>query len=327
MNCVSPVLWRSQDEIHRDRRHFSQSVNFPNRSGHHSLGFFKNKRILLWTRKPGLGDMAMNAICCRILRDQFNLDVWYGCRHNPYDRDFPRILKGVPCYKYQPDLRGFPLPTQPAPRGYEGGLDYMGQKHPFDFIIDFRYEIHRELNTVFQCLEEFGVQQLPLPCGGLQVHRLPRAKETWDVVLSPDAGGWKPVRAYRRGGELEEALKRRGLSVLNISKTSGQGHAFKLPELLALVESAKLYIGVETGPTHLVSGVHRQALILQTGIHRSAFWNIYDRTHVVEKDWPCGGRKCRVRQHSECPQEEGVCIDRFAPEDIADLALQLIRNS
>lgn len=30
-----------------------------------------------------------------------------------------------------------------------------------------------------------------------------------------------------------------------------------------------------------------------TVIHRSDFWNIYDRTHVVEKDWPCGGRKCR----------------------------------
>lgn len=319
--------WKSQSEIESDRVRYTKCVRNITKSVNLPFSFFRNKRILLWTRKPGLGDMAMNAICCDVLRNQFGLDVWYGCRHNPYDRDFPVILQGVPCYKYQPDLRRYPLPVQNQQRGYEGGLDYIGQKHPFDFIIDFRYEIHRESNTIFQCLEEFGIQRLMLPCAGLQVHRLPKVKNTWDVVLCPDAGGWKPVRAYRRGSELEEALKRRGLSVLNISKTSGQGHVFKLPELLAQVQAAKLYIGVETGPTHLVSGVHRQALILQAGIHLSAFWNVYDRTHIVEMKWPCGGRKCRVRQHSDCKQPEGVCIDRFDPSDIADLALELIQKS
>lgn len=324
MREIPPDQWRSQCLIHMDREKYTQNQGSPN---HRSIGFFRNKRILLWTRKPGLGDMAMNAICCDILRRQFDLDVWYGCRFNPYDREFPKVLKGVPCYKYQPDLRRYPLPTQASVRGYEGGLDYMGQKHPFDFIIDFRYEIHRELNTLYQCLEEFGINQLPLPCAGLPVHKLPHVQQTWDVVISPDAGGWKPVRAYRRGAELEAALRKRNLSVLNISKSSGQGHFLKLPELLAHVQAAKLYIGVETGPTHLVSGVHRQALILQAGIHLSAFWNVYERTHVVEKLWSCGGRKCRVRKHEQCEQLDGVCMDRYAPDDIADLALQLIQTS
>ncbi|OYW71341.1 MAG: hypothetical protein B7Z37_28065 [Verrucomicrobia bacterium 12-59-8] len=287
--------------------------------------YFRGKRILLWTRKPGLGDMVMNAICCDILRREHGLDVWFGCRYNPYDRDFPEILKGIPCYKYQPDLRTHPLPNQAEPRGYAGGKDYAGQKHPFDFILDFRYHMHLEVNTLFQCLEEFGVSRMKVPCDGLPVHNLPGIGKTYDVVLSPDCGGWKPVRAYRRGVDLEVLLNKRGISVLNLSRSASHAK-LRLPEVLAHVKAAKLFIGVETGPTHLVSGVHQQALVLQSGIHRSAFWNIYARTHVVEKEWACGGRKCQVRKHDECVIPEGVCMDRYAPEDIAELACELISN-
>lgn len=289
------------------------------------MSFFKNKRILLWTRKPGLGDMVMNAICCDILRRQHGLDVWYGCRHNPYDRNFPNFLNGIPCYKYQPDLREHPLPEQMEPRGYAGGLDHTGEMHPFDFILDFRYHIGLEVNTLFQCLEEFGVKRLVVPCKGLPVRNLPPVEVPYDVVLALECGGWKPVRAYRRGAELEMLLRDAGLRVLNLSRAVVKP-ALKLVEILAQVKVAKLFIGVETGVTHLVSGVHKQALIIQSGIHRSAFWNVYDRTRVVEMAWPCGGRKCRVRRHEECLMDGGVCMDRFAPHDIAAMAMSMIQK-
>ncbi|HCN29388.1 MAG TPA: hypothetical protein DIT64_11680 [Verrucomicrobiales bacterium] len=322
-------MWRSQASIHEERRRYCKISAKPdaarNLPSNRSLSYFRGKKILLWTRKPGLGDMVMNAMCCDILRRQHGLDVWYGCRHNPHDRDFPKILKGIPCYRYQPDLREHPLPEQPVPRGYEGGVDHQGGRHPFDFILDFRYHMHRQVNTLFQCLEEFGVGQMRVPYQGLPVRGLPAAARPYDVVLCTNCGGWKPVRAYRRGDELAELLRQRGYTVLNLSE-GGVQKRLRLADLLAQVKAAKLYIGVETGPTHLVSGVHRKALILQSGIHPSAFWNVYDRTFVIEKSWNCGGRKCRVRRHEECVMEEGVCMDRLAPADIADVADQLIRQ-
>jgi hypothetical protein len=319
---VPQKAWLSQESIHKDRERYT--ILRPlreDRRQHRSLSFFKDKRILLWTRKPGLGDMVMNAICCDILRRQHGLDVWYGCRYNPYDREFPEFLKAIPCYRYQPDLRVHPLPQMP--RGYEGGIDHVGQNHPFDFIMDFRYHIGLERNTIFQCLEEFGVNRLPVPCQGLPVHNLPKVERSYDVVLALDCGGWKPVRSYRRVTELEQKLREAGLSVLNLSRAVMKP-ALGLVEILAHVKAAKLFIGVETGITHLVSGVHRKALVVQSGIHRSAFWNVYSNTYVIEANWPCGGRKCRVRKHEECKVDGGVCIDRFAPSDIATLAISLM---
>ncbi len=324
MREIPPAAWRPQSLIRRDRVLYS-ATSPENLRKHRDMGFFKEKRILLWTRKPGLGDMVMNAICCDILRREHGLDVWYGCRYNPSDRHFPDFLKDIPHYKYQPDLRTHPLPNQRPPRGYEGGVDYRGEKVPFDFVLDFRYHMYLKVSTLYQCLEEFGVSRLSVPCEGLPVHNLPDVPASYDVVLCLDCGGWKPVRAYRRGEELEAALHKRGLSVLNLSRSATSAR-FSLAEVLAHVKAAKLYIGVETGPTHLVSGVHQKALILQSGIHSSAFWNVYDRTHIVEKTWPCGGRNCQVRTHEQCTQPDGVCMDRYAPHDIAELAVNLIEN-
>lgn len=318
------TAWRTQVDIRKDRERYScQDQTKQLTELHRPLTYYKGKRILLWTRKPGLGDMVMNAICCDILRRQHGIDVWFGCRGNPYDRHFVEFLKGIPSYGFQPDLTSHPLPNQLPPRGYEGGLDHTGQKHPFDLIIDFRYHVGLEKNTLFQCLEEFGVSRLKVPCSGLPVHNLPQTREIYDVVLGLDCGGWKPVRGYRRGAELEKLLRKAGFKVLNLSKSVTKP-PMKLSEILAHVSAAKLYIGVETGLTHLVSGVHQKALVIQAGIHRSAFWNVYDKTHVVEGMWSCGGRRCKVRKHQECKIAEGVCIDRFAPGDIGVLATKFI---
>jgi len=53
-------------------------TKFADNRKYRSLNFYKGKKILLWTRKPGLGDMVMNAICCDILRNEYGLDclVW-----------------------------------------------------------------------------------------------------------------------------------------------------------------------------------------------------------------------------------------------------------
>lgn len=325
---LSPRFWKRQESIKRDRERFCRiNAGDPrDYDGGRGLDWFRGKRILLWTRKPGMGDMAMNAMCCDILRRDHGLDVWFGCRGNKYDREFPGFLRNVPCHSYSPNLHSHPLPRlDEPPRGYEGGTDHAGNALPFDFIIDFRYHIHAPANTLFQCLREFGIREFRGAYPGLPVHNLPETDDAPDVVLSLHCGGWKPVRAYRRGAELAQRLRAEGLKVLDISERLPDP-GFKLVHLLSEVKAARLFVGVESGATHLVSGVHRKALILQAGIHRSAFWNIYERTHVVEGEWPCGGRACRVRTHEQCLQPDGVCIDRYAPKDLATLTLTLIQN-
>lgn len=324
MNDLPRSAWRTQEEIHRDRLRYSRLVDSkqkPPPSGKRDLNWFRNKRILLWTRKPGLGDMVMNAMCCDFLRRHAGLDVWFGCRNNPYDRHFPPLLSSVPSYQYQPDLNKYPVPKEP--RGYEGGVDHTGAEHPFDFIMDFRYDIHSFTNTLFQSLSEFGLKSVPVPFHGLNFLGLPKVESPYDIVIQPNCGTWKPVRSYRRHEELVARLCAQGFSVLNLAD---HGRSLSLARVLAEVKAARLYIGVETGISHLVAGVHKQAIIIQAGIHRSAFWNIYDRTHIVEAAWPCGGRLCQARKHDECHQNDGVCVDRFSPEDITDLTTELLKH-
>lgn len=312
--------WKSPDVILTERVQYATSHST---QPFRELSFYRGKKILLWTRKPGFGDRVMTAICCQLLRERFGLDVWMGIWNDARDREFSAVVAGVPFYEYRPDVRGFPLKDHAVPRGFEGGNDHTGAKHPFDFIIDFRYQVHSSYNAIFQCLMEFGVRQLDIPISGLQVHNLPRSTAEYDVVLCTNCGGWKPVRAYRRRSELVELLCAQGLSVLDLA-ASDVCRAFGTAQLLAIVKNSRVWVGVETGPTHLVSGVHRQAIVIQAGIHASAFWNIYDRTIVIESDWSCGGRQCQVRRHAECSIPEGVCIDRYAPADIVKLVDQVL---
>ena len=129
-------VWKSPEQIAAERVAATTSRST---DPFRDLDFYRGKRILLWTRKPGLGDRVMNAICCDLLRNRYGLDVWFGYRADPRDRDFPQVLDGVPHYRYAPNLRSFPLGDHRVPRGYSGGVDYRGERHPFDFIIDFRY--------------------------------------------------------------------------------------------------------------------------------------------------------------------------------------------
>lgn len=300
----------SQQEIINFRKLYTEIDN--PRVPYRDFSFYQGKKILLWTRKPGLGDMIMNCISCDILRD-LGLDVYYGCRFNPCDRDFPNLIN-IPWYKYQPDIKKLPLEDNKIPRGYSGGIDFQGETHPFDFIIDFRYSIGLKQNTIFQCLKEFGVKKLE-NCKGFRIKdELPKPEKVYDVIMSCSTGGWKPVRAYSKHKELEVRLNQRGLSVLNL--TDDNKGKLGLTGLLSLVKHSKCFIGTETGPTHAVSGVSPKSIIIQAGIHSSAFWNVYPNTFVVEPKLDCGGRQCKVRKHEECTEMKDSCINHIDIEEI-----------
>jgi hypothetical protein len=315
------MSYLSQEEVHRLRYIFC--TNLLKKEDKRPFEFYQGKKILLWTRKPGLGDMVMNAICCDILRNEYGLNVWFGCRENPGDREFPYLLEGiVPCYTYKPDLHTYPLDHNKKPIGYENGIDHQGKELPFDIIIDFRYNIGMPQNTIFQCLTHFGINKIEPDIAGFRVNqnKLHVPVEKYDVVICGSTGGWKPVRSYRKTEELAEALEKRGLRTLDLTSVGKEiKKEYGAVGLLSIVNHAKYYIGTETGPTHLVSGVHSNAIVLQAGIHYSAFWNIYGRTKVLEQKLECGGRKCRVRVHEECKERKGVCIDRINIDDILRL--------
>jgi hypothetical protein len=311
------MVYFSENELNGIKKAYCTKADTRN---YRDLSYYQNKKILLWTRKPGLGDMVMNAVCCDILRNEYGLDVWFGCRENPCDIDFPVIMKDVPSYVYKPDLRKFPIVDNEYPRGFEGGKDHQGEMHPFDFIIDFRYNVGEPQNTIFQCLKEFGIDKIDPNIKGFRVDEdvLPKPKEKYDIVMCCSTGGWKPIRAFRKHEQLKELLEADGYKVLDMSV---DGKAIKnkygILGVLSLVKNAECYIGTETGPTHLVSGVHNKAVIIQAGIHHSAFWNVYQKTAPIELKLSCGGRKCKARKHEDCT-ESSVCIDNIENSKIIE---------
>jgi hypothetical protein len=311
--------WLSNDEVTLLRKEFTR-CDKKEMQKYRPLEYYKGKKVLLWTRKPGLGDMVMNAMTVQLLRQKYDVDAYFGCRENPCDRDFPTVMKDTPTFTYKPDIHTYPLNDNKVPRGYEGGKEHTGQFDlPFDFVMDFRYSIGTRQNTIFQSLKEFGIRQMNHSIRGFQVDKdkLVKIKKPYDIIMCTSTGGWKPVRAYNRNKELKEELEKKGFKVFDLMEHDIK-RDFGLKMFLGAVSQAKAYIGTETGPTHLCSGVAKKSFIIESGIHPSAFWNIYDRTYPIEADWGCGGRQCKVRKHEECTQENGVCIHRFSPKDIAD---------
>jgi len=314
---IERKYWLSQDNIQKNRAFFCENRN---EKIYRKIDFFRGKKILLWTRKPGLGDMYMNALCCFILNQKYGLNVWFGLRNNPSDRNFPILFKDIQYYNYNPNLKKYPLVDNRINRGFEGHIDHCGIYHDFDFIIDFRYYIGLKYNTIFQSLMEFGVNKIVSPINGLKTDYFDNSVEQYDVIMILGSGGWKPVRAYRNGDKLKEKLEDKKLKVFSVNNSDCKKIGLK--KIVSMVKKSKVYIGAETGPSHLLSGIAKKSVIIQSGIHLSSFWNIYSNTYIIESEWECSKKKCICRKHEDCKNQNGVCIDRFSPEDISNVVIE-----
>jgi lipopolysaccharide heptosyltransferase II len=109
---------------------------------------------------------------------------------------------------------------------------------------------------------------------------------------------------------VEEILSYMQQQAIPACKTSS------VKQLIALIHHARLFIGSDTGPTHIASclGIPTVAIF---GPKDPAIYAPYDKNaSVVRKDLPCSPCEKRTCRHV-------VCIDSISPDDVFDAVCKL----
>ena len=81
-----------------------------------------------------------------------------------------------------------------------------------------------------------------------------------------------------------------------------------------------MFIGVDSGPSHIAATTDTPILVLYSGTNISKEWGPRsEKTVIIQKDIPCKG--C---EKLDC--EHNICMDLISVEDVLDEVEQLIRQ-
>jgi ADP-heptose:LPS heptosyltransferase len=152
------------------------------------------------------------------------------------------------------------------------------------------------------------------------------------VVLAPGAG--TPVKCWRRARLIELAgrlLDRHAIDVVVVGGTGdgedGQAIAAAFPgrasnlagilplaELPAILARARLFVGFDTGPTHLAAALDVPTVCLFSGASQAEVWRpVGPRVTVITGRTGCA--PCRLVFREQCPN--GVaCIEAISTDDV-----------
>jgi ADP-heptose:LPS heptosyltransferase len=89
----------------------------------------------------------------------------------------------------------------------------------------------------------------------------------------------------------------------------------------ALMRKFKLLITVDSGSRHMANCVNTPVIVLRNGANSSIVWGRYsENEYLVVKDVACSpcGKKF-------CPQEKRICMNNIMPEEILELAINIIK--
>lgn len=123
---------------------------------------------------------------------------------------------------------------------------------------------------------------------------------SFDVILHSKTGNWTPYRNWAYFTELKILLKRNKITALDLAEYPIYGIKY-----LNYVNKSKLYVGLETGPSHYISQFMRgRCLILQGGFSTYDFWASsygYEHLEIDIECKPCfinwenilNGKKCQ----------------------------------
>jgi ADP-heptose:LPS heptosyltransferase len=88
--------------------------------------------------------------------------------------------------------------------------------------------------------------------------------------------------------------------------------AMTVPETTAFLERADLFLGADSGPSHLAACAGTPSVVLFSGTNRPAQWRPWSRRSLVLKfDVPC--RPCH---HKVCPLADHPCMTGLEPERV-----------
>ena len=309
-NFINSSDWLSMNEIAKRQIEYC-TVKEKDIKNVRKIDIDKNSsNILITTFASGFGDHITAAIFCQILSKN-GYNVSYAYNKKGKDRDFSVVLENIIDTFDITDIK----------KEYFYNIDFL-KNNGFNFSYSYSYSRACPYNMIFQNLLRFGIYDLKTPIDGFVINKnkLNNNCEYYDVIMMLESGRGQPIRGYALSRELEDIIKSNGLKVLNINAKLSSN--LGLIEFLSLVSKSKIYIGIETGPTHAASWISKKSIILQSGLHSSCLWNIYNKSHIIESDWPCsiGVWKKRSLLH-DCKKYEdciysNACINRYNPKDI-----------
>lgn len=113
-------------------------------------------------------------------------------------------------------------------------------------------------------------------------------------------------------GSKEEKSLSDNINTMLKTKTIDVVGKTSLGELAALLKKAKLFIGTDSGPSHIASAVDRPSVILYSGTNDSKQWApLGNKTVIIQKDVPCKG--C---ERLKCPNN--VCMDLITVDEVME---------
>ena len=162
-------------------------------------------------------------------------------------------------------------------------------------------------------LSESDTIVLMHPCAGTRAKnwRNVRFTELADILAREFAAKVLFVGSSKDRAEVETIVSIAKSGPLNVTGETS------LSFLLTLIKKAKLFVGVDSGPSHLAASLGIPTVVLYSGTNKAASWAPRgNKVVVIQKEVAC----------KECEQEECIdakCMDLISVQDV----LQAVRNA
>ena len=288
---------------------------------------------ILINRQAEGGDVLMTTPIVRKLYNDYNGEcdidffVIEHCReyieNNPYIR---AVYSG--------------LPSEETKQNYDRviDLDLVYEKSPEVHAID-AYAMHVFGNTDFDKSVELTVlpkdkaraQQLLSTIGNYVV--LHQRRYPWPSRNIPEEFWRVVVRKILNETELFV------VQIGSVREPAFSGHSrlidargsLSVPQLKEVIASAKLYMGVDSGPAHVASATETDMLVLYTSVREEYRRPLRQKGKFipVAANIDCYG--CHAKNPAPCTtfichRGDVDCVNRFDPEVIAQKAIELINK-
>ena len=267
------------------------------------MGSGTSTKLILWWSGRGFGEQLIIARVVSILVDN-GLDVIFregykvanlvDCRKIPHNDN--KTLTGYQTYKWAYSIK---------------------DKNP----IIVQYTKHYE--DVFEKKIEITNDCVPVVYYDIEVPR-------YDVILHTSSGSWSIYRIWPYFNELEQLLDKNNITWIDIDNRKKHGRIGGV-QYLNYVKKSKVYVGLDTGPSHYVSSIAKnKTLIIQGGFITYDYWAYtYKFDHIQIDDVPC--RPCFLNKNDiSCGnvcQYNHRCMREISPQDVLNKIIQIMEKN
>ncbi|MDQ7039247.1 MAG: glycosyltransferase family 9 protein [Aquificota bacterium] len=189
-----------------------------------------------------------------------------------------------------------------------------------------------------EALRKAGVDGRPVPRILVSEERIRKVSSFLPrgdfVAIAPGARYRKKV--YPRFGDVADLLRGEGLEVVWVGdgRDSELVHGLpgvnlcgrlSLPDLLAVLKTARLFVGNDSGPLHCARAVGTKAVQIYGGTHPTLGFSLHPwEGSVILKDLPC--QPCDLHGKGDCRFGDYRCLD-IDPRAVFEVCMKILREN